>query len=413
MSEKRDTATHAEHEKLNKKLPAWMCVVKDKLTDAALACARFAKKAFVWAKTALSELSWSKIDVLIWIVLGLLIVLLIISSIVLTLRLTEYSKVDERVLSISSNMDETLDVFALEYKNDSGDVTIKGADGDKVLAPGAVVEYSIRIRNTDRVAIDYLLVPKVKFLSEIKLPIQVRLIGPNEEYIVGSATEWVDMEQLNSVERTETLVAGESIEYYFQWRWPFEAGNDDYDTWLGSNVDKLDIGAEMSFGVHATANTDVELNGGAFGYRTPDVTYIIIFIILLLAAITLLVIRIIKKMREKEPEPEVVTVTVPEPEPIPEPQPEPAPVVIPTALTGRMSIVNLEDLEAHFASGEEITLEAIKQKGLLPKKAKYLKVLGDIDHPLQKAWVVRTHRISEPAKAAILKAGGEVHIIKE
>ena len=409
MSVNRKNAAHAEHGKSNKKLPAWVGIVKNKLTGAAQVCAKFVKEKFIWAKTALGELSWSKIDVLIWIVLGLLIVLLLISSIVLALRLAEYSKVDERVLSISSNMDETLDVFALEYQNDSGEVTIKGADGDKVLAPGAVVEYSIRIRNTDKVAIDYLLVPKVNFLSDIKLPIEVRLIGPGEEYIVGSATEWVEMEQMNAVERKETLVAGESIEYYFQWRWPFEAGNDDYDTWLGSNVDNLDIGAEMSFGVHATANTDVELNGGAFGYRTPDVTYIIIFIVLLVAAITLLVIMLVRKLLADRSVPVAIAEPAPEPEPVYVFDPD----AINVSMTGHMNVIRLEELEASFEAGETVNLETLQQKGLMNPKATTLKVLSRTGYELQKPLILETHSISAEAKREVLRAGGTVHIIKK
>ena len=367
----------------------------------------------------------SKAEVLIWIVLGILAVLLILSAIVLTLRLVEYAKVDDRALSIDSNMDEVFDVFAIEYKNDLGEVSIQGADGDKVLAPGASIEYTIRLRNKDKIAIDYTLAPSVSYLSDIVLPIEVRLIGPGEGYIVGSATEWVPMERLNDIQITHTLPAGEFVEYYFQWRWPFESGDDAYDTWLGGNAGDVAVGADLDFSMHATANLDADLNGGWFAYRTPDVILVLIFIILLLLAITLLIIRLLQKMREKAPEPIIITVKepvpMPEPEPIPEPEPEPEPAPIPElapiqisyALTGRMSIINLDDLEMHYESGEEITLESLKQKGLLPKRAKYLKVLADINHPLQKAWIVRTHRVSAAAKKAILEAGGEIHIIKE
>ena len=65
------------------------------------------------------------VDKLLWVVLSILGVLLIISAVVLSLRLVDFAKIDDRELSLSTNMDETLNIFAMEYKNDSGEVTIQ------------------------------------------------------------------------------------------------------------------------------------------------------------------------------------------------------------------------------------------------------------------------------------------------
>lgn len=244
------------------------------------------------------------IETLIWVVLGLLAALLIISCVVLILRLADYAKVDEREVKLTTNMDESFDVFSVEYESEAGDVTIKGAEGEKVLAPGAEVEYTLRFRNSDNVAIDYQLVPQVSFLSDIAIPIEVRLIGPDHEYLAGSPTEWVDMSELNDVTCNQTLLPSQSVEYYFQWKWPFESGNDEYDSWLGSNVGDMDVGAELSFGVHSVSNTDAKLNGGIFGYQTPDVIYLFVIMALLIAAVTLLVIHVVKKYKAASPKEE-------------------------------------------------------------------------------------------------------------
>ena len=361
----------------------------------------------------------SKAEVLIWIVLGILAVLLILSAIVLTLRLAEYAKIDDRALSIDSNMDEVFDVFAIEYKNDLGEVSIQGADGDKVLAPGASIEYTIRLRNKDKIAIDYTLAPSVSYLSDIVLPIEVRLIGPGEEYIVGSATEWVPMERLNDVQITHTLPEGEFVEYYFQWKWPFESGDDAYDTWLGSHTGDVAVGANLDFSLHATANLDAGLNGGWFGYRTPDVILVLIFIILLLLAIALLIIRLLQKMREKAPEPIIVTVKEPEPMPEPEPEPEPvrAYVFDPNALmigmTDHMNVIRLEEIAPHFEAGEVVNLAILQQKELMHPKATTLKVLAYANCDLQKPLIIEAHRVSTEARRAILAAGGTVRLIKK
>ena len=352
------------------------------------------------------NVSRSKREVLIWITLSILAVLLVISTVVMILRLTEYVKVDDRIVSLSSNMDETLNVFAMEYQNDSGEVTIKGSDGDKVLAPGAVVDYSIRIRNTDRTAIDFLLAPRVSFLSDIPLPIEVRLIGPGETYIAGSETEWVDMEQLNRIEHLQTLRPNEVVEFVFQWKWPFESGNDDYDTWLGSHAGDTAVGAELAFSIHATANIDANLNGGVFGYRTNEVFYLILIILLLIAAIVLLIVRLCKKLQAPAPEP------VAEPEPVFVPMPD-APPALTWGMTDHMNVIRIEEFEPYFEAGETVTLEALKQKGLMNPKANSLKVLAYSGCALQKPLIVETNRISAEARKAILKAGGTVRIIKD
>ncbi|GLC33995.1 50S ribosomal protein L15 [Pleodorina starrii] len=75
-------------------------------------------------------------------------------------------------------------------------------------------------------------------------------------------------------------------------------------------------------------------------------------------------------------------------------------------------VVNLDDLEKHFAAGEEVTLDAVKEKVLsvsgrdtrLP-----LKVLGS--GSLTKSLTVHATAFSESAKAAIEAAGGKAEVV--
>lgn len=115
------------------------------------------------------------------------------------------------------------------------------------------------------------------------------------------------------------------------------------------------------------------------------------------------------KMQPKpdpEPEPE------PEPEAEPEPEPEPEEIVVPvveeisaeevdslmtdtTAMSllkfkatgagaGMRSIVNLNAINDTFSAGDTVTIESLKEKGLIPSKARRVKVLanGTLDKPL-------------------------------
>ncbi|HEV2059472.1 MAG TPA: 50S ribosomal protein L15 [Solirubrobacteraceae bacterium] len=77
----------------------------------------------------------------------------------------------------------------------------------------------------------------------------------------------------------------------------------------------------------------------------------------------------------------------------------------------RTQAVNLQDLERRFDSGDEVTIAAIKAKGLGSRKDVQIKVLakGAISKPL----TVHAHRFSASAREAIEAAGGTCHIVAD
>ena len=70
------------------------------------------------------------------------------------------------------------------------------------------------------------------------------------------------------------------------------------------------------------------------------------------------------------------------------------------------AIINLDDLEDNFKAGEEVTPEAIAEKGITHLKKDGLKVLAF--GTLSKKLKVSAHKFSKAAAEAIEKAGGEV-----
>ena len=72
--------------------------------------------------------------------------------------------------------------------------------------------------------------------------------------------------------------------------------------------------------------------------------------------------------------------------------------------------VNVQDLEERFESGAEVTLEAMKAKGLGTRKDIPVKVLakGEISKPL----TVHAHKFSASARAAIEAAGGTCTVVE-
>lgn len=71
--------------------------------------------------------------------------------------------------------------------------------------------------------------------------------------------------------------------------------------------------------------------------------------------------------------------------------------------------VNVGRLEGVFAKGEEVTLEALHAKGLVPKKAKIIKLLAGGE--IKTAFTIKVHRISKSAQTKVEAAGGSVELI--
>jgi large subunit ribosomal protein L15 len=72
--------------------------------------------------------------------------------------------------------------------------------------------------------------------------------------------------------------------------------------------------------------------------------------------------------------------------------------------------VNVQDLEARFDNGADVTLDALKTAGLAKKADVPVKILakGEITKPL----TVHAHKFSASAKAAIEAAGGTVVVVE-
>jgi large subunit ribosomal protein L15 len=71
--------------------------------------------------------------------------------------------------------------------------------------------------------------------------------------------------------------------------------------------------------------------------------------------------------------------------------------------------VNLDDLEARFDDGAEVTLDALREKGLAKRKGVEVKVLGRGE--LKKKLTVHAHKFSATARERIEAAGGTAQVI--
>jgi len=72
--------------------------------------------------------------------------------------------------------------------------------------------------------------------------------------------------------------------------------------------------------------------------------------------------------------------------------------------------VNLSDLEARFAAGDAVTLEALKGKGLATRKGVPVKILAKGEITI--ALTVHAHGFSKTARERIEAAGGTCQVVE-
>ncbi len=71
--------------------------------------------------------------------------------------------------------------------------------------------------------------------------------------------------------------------------------------------------------------------------------------------------------------------------------------------------INVQRLEGAFAKGEQVTPEALHDKGLVPKKARVIKLLGQGE--LKTALTICLHKASASAREKVEAAGGTLRLL--
>jgi large subunit ribosomal protein L15 len=72
-------------------------------------------------------------------------------------------------------------------------------------------------------------------------------------------------------------------------------------------------------------------------------------------------------------------------------------------------VINIGDIDAVEGLGSQITLDVLKEKGVIKGTAEHLRILGNGE--VRRALSIRAHHFSASAKEKIEKAGGKVEII--
>ena len=72
--------------------------------------------------------------------------------------------------------------------------------------------------------------------------------------------------------------------------------------------------------------------------------------------------------------------------------------------------INVATLDKVFDAGATVDIDALRAKGLVPKLAETVKILGEGE--LTKKLTIKAHRASETAKSKIAAAGGSLELIE-
>lgn len=329
------------------------------------------------------------------------IVLLVLSILLLSIRIGKYAQADKREVALQNETDTSLHLFSVHYENANGEVVIQSATGDKVVAPGATSTYTIRLRNNDEYALDYLIDPEIVVVgSRENFPMLVKMRDSDGNYILGSDDEWATVQQLKQLKHTGILLKAEAVEYVFEWMWPYESGNDTLDTSLGDQEN--DVGLEVSFSFHSVANLAFEYNDGLDNPNIVKIVALSFASAILLAAAIILTIYIIKKRNV-----EIVG----------EDEPAFKPGIARSeekrsAVDNQTVSVSLEMLAANFSAGAVINLVNLKRRGLIPTTTKRIHIVASPNFHLGKPFMVFASSVSPEAKRIIMSSGGTVFVAR-
>lgn len=172
-------------------------------------------------------------------------------------------------------MEAEAEIFKFSYDNESGKTTVIGVEGndDKLIAPGTSNLYQFTLSNPGNVALDYTLTMEAWVTgTELRIPVIVRLWDYTNKYIVGSSDGMVDVMELNTVEEKAELAAGRYAVYTLEWEWPFEWGDDEYDTMLGDLAAFGEEDLVLHIVIRTVAEYDDEPDDPDAGETTPPKT---------------------------------------------------------------------------------------------------------------------------------------------
>ena len=203
-----------------------------------------------------------------------------------------------------------IELFKADYKNTDGVVTVKSADGSKVIAPGTEGSYTFSLKNTSDTPADYKIWVEASLSSNMTgVPLETKM-SSESGWLLGGKDTWEQAAALNGVSTSETIDAGRTAEYTIYWQWPFEQGNDATDTGYANAEASAD--QEMSYTVTIYTLTAAATESGdqnqsdqpqkSFlqAVKTGDTMQTVVWVVVLICAAGVIIGMFILKKRKND-----------------------------------------------------------------------------------------------------------------
>ncbi len=194
----------------------------------------------------------------------------------------------------------TVEIFKAEY-DENGEITVKSAYGDKVIAPGTSNSYYFDIKNTGDTPIYYSV--KTEAILSFKVngetmsvPVEARFYNNDGKYLLGSKNSFEPMSKLNGIKDEGGLSVGNYVRYTLGWQWPFD-GNDELDTLIGNLAAEGDV-ITVSLKISVTASEDPDASGGA--PQTGDTGNVGMWVSLCAVSFIMLIVLTVARKKEQE-----------------------------------------------------------------------------------------------------------------
>ncbi len=204
-----------------------------------------------------------------------------------------------------------ISLFKESYVNDSGEKIAESSNGDDIIIPGIIYSYRFRFHNVGAGEIEYnfSICGTSEEDEQSTIPIEFRVKDGAGAYILGSADEWVGIEDLDKLNKVGTLNVNWYSIYILEWKWDTgstEEG-DAFDTELGNAAMSADIELSMTIstvayayegGVTSTlAKLFLDKNGNKNEHA--DIVVGAVVVALMAASVTTLTVWLVRRHKRK------------------------------------------------------------------------------------------------------------------